>query len=377
MGVCSLGWYRMNSPGYTNKGESDGVEEEEFSINMAEIVTGLIGRFQPEETVFAMDSKPYWREKVFTDFYSRHSEVYKEEIEGETTYYLVYDKKYFMVKYYKELGKFNTKKVSLKADRELLEERMLKDELTGVEGEDIPKGIKDLIPTYKGNRKGKKWDFDTTKGEYYKLCQRIAVQLAETHGCKVVGVEGAEADDVAYVYYQHNTASDLMYVTRDSDWTQIAMNGLFLKLFDPQTREFKELIPEKIKCDLAKKIMSGDAKDNIANICEEGKANWGEKKAEAKILDVGVDNIHEWLRENVQPAYLKRNYQLIYLANCPKKLQKLIVKEIEKKPRYNKDALTLEKYGLDVEDILSINLQAESDREMDIAKGIYVNGSDT
>jgi 5'-3' exonuclease len=375
----------MNADGYEAKSD---IEIKEFSRNLTSLVLSLVSRFKPEELIFAMDGPKYWRYRAYDSYYDKHCKMWKEKIDlppdfkiennqkvrkeyFETIYYLQYDKKVYSAKWYPELEKFQTTKLK-KAERLELNQKIQGGSVGPLGEDDMTEGLRDLIPTYKGNRKTSTWNYDTPRRDFKRLMHSIAAQLGKTFEAKVVMAEEAEADDIAYVYHEMNTPNDVIMVTTDSDWHQLLRKGVFLKFFNPAKWEFVEKTPELASGELAVKIMSGDSSDNIAGISLKGKdATLGKKSAEKLVAKHGAKGIYQFLATDADPDALKRNYQLVYLPNCPKRVQKAIVKGFDVPAQDISDALQIEEYGLDTEDVVDIDMQAGYDRKADIEAGHY------
>ena len=75
------------------------------------------------------------------------------------------------------------------------------------------------------------------------------------------------------------------------------------------------------------------------------------------------------MRDVAEPDMLKKNLQLIFLANCPSKLQNAIKEEFKKEVVVNKHPLTLQQYGLDATDKLTTIGEAGEIRKLDIEEG--------
>jgi len=259
--LCHICWHRMNSPNYEAR---TNIEAAEFSRNIASTILELVTRFKPTELVFALDGKGYWRNSAYDKYYAEHCVFYKDVSKEESIYYMVHDMKYYVLKYYSDLGKFKQDKLN-KAEKEEFH-RQLGETITTVETSELSSDLKELIPTYKGNRKDSVWSYETSSKDAKILWSKCAYQLAETFEAKVIKVDMAEADDVGFVYAEDNVADNCIMVTTDSDWHQFLRKGLFLKFYRPDKCEFVAKTPETASTELAIKIMSGDASDNIAGI---------------------------------------------------------------------------------------------------------------
>jgi len=384
--MCHLSWHSMASPSY--EGRTD-IEIDEFSRNLTSRIYALHERFKPSQMDFLMDGPVYWRKAIYPKYYKEHGKVwvevrqldFVETIENgkkvvykptETVHYIMHDLKYYLVKHYKEFDAYKATKLKKAEIEELLLSIETEENIQPLAYDKTPQGIIDLFPAYKGNRKDSKWPYETTRKEFKDLMNSIALSLAKTFSARVVMSKEAEADDLAYVYHEDNPGSDLILVTTDSDWHQLLRKGLYLKFFNPMKNEFVECAPEKSAADLALKIMTGDSSDNIPGISLIGdKKTLGPKAAEKIIMVQGMTNIYKHLGEFAVPHALARNYELIGLYNCPKKIQKDIRIQFTKSNANKSRAVSIESYGLTDEDCLSIRSNAKEMRDLDMTQGLY------
>lgn len=372
-------WHSMASDNYTAKPGSSEIEE--FSRNIYSMIAGYVARFQPDELIFATDGAKYWRYAAFDKYYEEHTEVYQglievAENEKEIQYYLCYDLKCYHVKYNTTLKKFfvvkldKPKKVIMKGE---IEEGVYKKVSLNV----VPSDFKELIPTYKGNRAGMKWGYSTPKDVFKKYCINITKNLASTFNAKYINIEAAEADDIAQAYHDMYPADDMVMITTDGDWTQLLRKGMFLHFYNPRTRLWVDTTMEQANAELAIKIMCGDSGDNIAAISLKGAAatlpvpKKGAKKlnkTELLFSEHGKD-IYKWLGENADPAALKRNYQMIYLENCPKKLKREIKDTITNAVIAGGKTYGHDHYGVDAKEVMLIENEARELRKEDEENG--------
>ncbi|MFO7890677.1 MAG: hypothetical protein R6V04_10100 [bacterium] len=372
--LCHTCWHMMKSPNYEAKTD---IEAEEFARNLAGTLLYYKTRFQPEEITLAMDARgDYWRHAVMEKYYREHCLVSKyikpfEETNQdinmdsvlEYSYVLSYDLKQYRIDYIDGPDKWVSKKLT-KAEKNEIAAL----ELIAVSYEEVPLAIKEFFPTYKGNRRTASWDYATTREEWYNLCAKISKNLAVTFGAKIIDVPLAEADDIAKVYADINTVQDMIFLTTDSDWSQMLSDHLFLKLFNPTKRDWVEITPEEANWKLAIKLMSGDNSDNIPAISlKSSAATLGPKAAEKLLLEYKLDGIYDYLEEHADHDALYRNYELIYLDNIDELVETHITKTIKvsKIPSSSK-SYRLQQYGLDSKELIAIKAEAEEARNEDI-----------
>lgn len=377
--LCHICWHKMASPDYVARTD---IEQAEFARNIAATILYFQERFQPSETLFALDGKRYWRYEVFQKFYATHTRVYKrvvsepdekdpKKIYQKTIYYMVHDKKTYQLDWHEGMEKYLRTKLK-KAEVHLFQVDIHNKDTVLVAPKEVPYEIMEMYPKYKGARKESKWDYTTTREEFKEMIVNIAKNLAHTFKCRCIQVESAEADDVAYAYNVLHPKEDLVFITTDSDWNQMFRKNTFLKIYNPMKMEWVDTNTEQAGINLAIKIISGDSSDGIPGLSPENAAALiGPKNAEKLVVEHGVPGIYDYLKDNIPEDYLKRNLRLIYLKNCPKKVRKAISEELAKEPKKPKEIHKMEEYGLEKADIVSTRAAAEEARESDLEEGIY------
>ena len=287
-------WFKMGSPNYEPE---TGNEGREFASNMYLFVLYLTEMFRPIETIFAVDSRPTWRDEVYKDYYVDNMKIaQKFHFEGdgdkaasvrvfEKEYIAQFDQKTIRYFYSDEAQKWMMKKM-VKADIAQiiwenykpvgLEDTELREKLELDEDEDITQYmeqgsdirqaiddlnrekkkdviyniLKGLTPAYKGTRStASSWDFSTPKNGYTdesgafipgfrELSNGISETLAGTFGAKVVKADNAEADDVIAHYVKNDKSGrDIILVSVDSDLHQLYLDSMFFKYWNPNVDE--------------------------------------------------------------------------------------------------------------------------------------------
>jgi len=376
-------WHSMASDNYEAKPDSSEIEE--FSRNIYSMILGYVTRFQPDELIFATDGARYWRYAAYDKYYAENTDIYQGLVEvgteetpaKEIQYYLTYDLKSYHVKYSEEFHKYFVNKLD-KAKKVIMEGHLKDGTYKRTSINNVPTDFKELIPTYKGNRKGLPWKYTTDKAVFKKYCGNITKQLAKTFKAKYINIEAAEADDIAQAYHDMYPADDMVMVTTDGDWTQLLRKGMFLHFYNPKTRQWVETTMEQANKELAMKIMCGDAGDYIGAISLKGaKATLPVPKKGAKKLNKTEllytehgKGIYKWLGENADPASLKRNYQMIYLENCPKKLKREIKDTITNAKVFEGESYDHKNYGLDAKEVMLVENEAATLRREDLDEGV-------
>lgn len=361
--MCHGCWHIMKSPNYEAR---TSIEKAEFARNLAASMLEYTERFKPDEVVFAVDAKgEYWRHVELRNHYKKHCKVFKYlDLESNTEkFILTHDLKMYRLDFFDGPNKWIAKKLTVKEKEEA---KALK--LEPVKHKDIPEDIQKFIPSYKGNRRDSAWDYATTRAEWHVLCQKILVNLASTFKAKIFEVPKAEADDIAKVYADLHPAEEMVFITTDSDWSQLLIDKMFLKLYNPTQRAWVDKTAEQARFDLAVKIMSGDSSDNIAGIAlKDANATMGKKTAEKLILTVGIGNIYKELEDLANVDQLYKNYEMIFLDNIPEKLKAKIKRVINTTSiTKTKKPFPLSSYGVTAKDVLEIKGEAKGDRDVDL-----------
>lgn len=229
------------------------------------------------------DSKPYWREEYFSEWYNQNAE-YSPSFD-----LLRYDNKIYAF----EDGVKSKKPLNVKDIPDV-------DDWTFV-----PLEKREFLPKYKGNRTGT-WDLEIPKAECSKLNQQ-AVELIHLLNGVGLRVSKFEADDLAAAYATHKEGAHIVLVTKDKDWCQLLrpnvdmldlQNGDYYNGSDPAIQQWGKDI-------LRNKLYGGDASDNISGVPKGKKGCWSSKGV-AKALAEGT-------AIEVPTAYLKRQNTMIRL----------------------------------------------------------------
>jgi hypothetical protein len=341
-------WEKMKNKGYISETSSEIVE---FTRNIAQEAVYLIERFAPgkEDEVFFLLDAANWRVPYYRSYYNKFLKTYrvrhKETKElgflfmHDTYRYLIWDTQ--EPKDRKKGFKLPEVKLSKKAWEEVknsLQRRPVDDPYSCDR-------IKDLLPTYKGNRKTRKWDYDTNKETFKKIRNQSAINLGKTLKAKVVEVDWCEADDLVYAGVVQNGGHNITCVSSDSDLDQCHYHTLFYRRWtpEPKRREFIELgTVEEVQLSTFKKVLSGDSGDNIKPVTL-GTSTIGPKPAE-KLAAVGT---YEELEDVSDHPSLKRNMKLVLLDWAPSKVLAAAADGIRNAKIPEGEAIHINKYGIE------------------------------
>lgn len=350
--LAHLTWERMGSAQY--QGESD-IEIEEFSRNYAELIFYFRHRFPDAMMIFAMDApkQTYWRMPYLKDYYEGIIETFYNKT--DKSYILSYNKAFFHLTYHEESSKWYQTKLT-------------KDEYNEISSDfkkilGVPEELHGFFPKYK--KRISSWHYETPYDVFKKMSKAISKNLARTCGGKAILVKHAEADDIAYVVSTMYPADNIVYVTNDSDWRQIAIGHLFAHFIDPKNkREFVPLDATQARYDLWVKIIAGDKSDTIPGIALKGKTQLiGKVRAENLVREIGVKDIGKYMKRHAEPEMLKRNLTMIWLTKSPDWLKEKIRIAIEMQTAY-KPPLEWEDYGIKGTKQIQLTEEAESDARL-------------
>lgn len=157
-----------------------------------------------------------------------------------------------------------------------------------------------IFPEYKKNRKH--------DDSYHIFIDNLKTteELISYFPCKIIGVKGAEGDDVMYglaTYFADND-EDVTVITSDRDMVQLLNYSDKIKVFNPIRKEFREKQPNLI----LEKAIVGDSSDNIPGV-----PRIGEKTFAKMVLDKNLMTEKTKGFENDISKYV----QIIDLSKAP------------------------------------------------------------
>lgn len=390
-------WHRMKGANYVAQQKT---EKKEFAMNIYLYLSYLVERFQPSETIFAVDSNPNWRVQYYKDWYIKKSTIYYNK---ETNEYLTewdfkihkfsyHETQEIWVKYAQTKAKFH----DLVIEGEEFKDVKKKD-LDAKVWEKFYKGIPDYekitdlaekerilygdlyahTPRYKKRDKDRNWDYQTSYEEFKKCSFNLAFTCANTFNAKAIHADGAEADDIAAAYCEGRakTGKDFILVSVDQDLYQLAMTNMFFKYFNPNgTREapshYGVFIPLKVpqvKSDLYTKILLGDKSDTIFATFRTGDRKLLTPKQSEDIMLKSEKPLAE-IQKVIDRDILIRNTTLVHLKKRPKYIFENIIKAIKEyktpKETYGPDA-----FGVTEVQHLTNMTMAREHREYDSTQG--------
>jgi hypothetical protein len=295
--------------------------EEELEVwrnSMAYSVLSLVKLFNPMDMIFTGEGTKIWRNDYVKEWYSEHAKVYFDS----SSYWLQYDN--FIYRFTK------------KPDGNISVEKMDCTKVDDLPGDprplsELPERVQkifwdNVLPSYKGNRKGTDWPFNIDRHYWREYKETFAVEFADTIRATYIGHDKAEGDDVAYVgmNYLKEKYDDIILITKDGDWNQL-IDGNRVRVFNHLSEEFAECVDTTEF--LGVKVLAGDRGDNIAGIALPGR--------KTQLADAGARKLYatdDWhdkaLSDGWEPQYL-RNKKLIDLSYIPTDIQRTLCETID------------------------------------------------
>ena len=277
---------------------------------MLDRIIRYVKLFNPMDIVFALEGDDLWRKKFYTEYYNKYASITYDK----SGYYVKYDN--FLYKLTKDLtGQIIVDKcdpaLDISATLPVAREKV---------SSKVADILNELIPSYKGNRKSRPWEFYTDKKEWTIFRDRFARQLAPIFRGKCVSVSEAEGDDVIYVstkYYQEKYES-IILITRDSDMNQL--------LGQPNLEIFNHFDDTMVTCHnpsqyLGVKILAGDKSDNINGIALPGKKTQLGEAGATKLFE-STGNCYALAQKQGWDNQYDRNRKLIDLSFIPTDVQR-------------------------------------------------------
>jgi len=196
---------------------------------------------------------------------------------------------------------------------------------------------KDVFPYYKANRKTTRDASTLDWSAIFKVLDQIKAELKEYFPYRVIGVPGAEADDVigTLAFKFEGTNEKILILSGDKDFRQLqVLNNV--KQYDPTRKKWNtELNPEAY---LKEHIIRGDKGDGVPSILGDddslvlGKRSGTLTKKRFDAFMAG-DMDEKTLRN------YKRNEQLVNLEFIPQNIRDAILVEFENQAGKGRDKL--------------------------------------
>ena len=280
-------------------------------------VASYIRLFNPMDIVFALEGTVTWRKGLYSDYYAKHTKIRYDK----SGFYVFYDNQ--VIKISKtETGEFFLEKLKYGESYDHLPLISI-DKLS----ESARTAIKTVLPAYKGNRKGRPWEFLTPKKEWENFRDEFALLVAPIFRGRTVRMLEAEGDDVMYVSttYLEKQYSSIVMVTGDSDMNQL-LNQKNLIIYNHRNENLVQCLNPTNYLDA--KVLSGDDSDNINGIVLPGKKQQlGEKTAQTLLDSVG--NCYEAAKRDGWDNQYERNRKLIDLSFVPTHIQRSICEMLD------------------------------------------------
>ena len=273
--------------------------------------------FNPMDIVFAMEGFNTWRKGVYSEYYEKNAVIRYDA----TGFYVSYDNQ--LVKLSKQPdGSMRSDKLKYGDSLEYLKV---------VEFQKLSpaakKAITDALPSYKGNRKDRPWEFLTPKKVWTRVRDEFARELAPLFRGRLITLDEAEGDDVLFVSTRYNQGKydSIVMITGDSDMNQL-LDQKNLIIYNHRTEMLVNCLNPKGY--LNAKVLSGDDSDNINGIVLPGKKQQLGPKTAQTLLD-SVGNCYEAAKKGGWDKQYDRNRKLIDLEFVPTHVQRQICEMID------------------------------------------------
>jgi hypothetical protein len=350
-GIAFDRWYSFTG------GTSPSLEIRDFRREYAKRIYELVLKFNPDYSIFAIDSnKGYWRAKVYDAWYRDHCEV---GLDDAGHLWLSYDNAKYAILQDGFSG--GTIKVKPKKDSELmgrcpevwtsLGEFMTLPEVS----EAHRKEADEHRPRYKGSRRKREWAYATTQEQWHEVRTQTAYEMALCIPSKVIEVDYAEADDVAFEVADATKGEDsATLVSADGDWNQLVSEQV--SRYDFQ-RDILHSEPDS-KFGLRTKLLGGDKSDCVAGVAIPGKSCCLAEAGAKKTLQEYEGNMGGLLAKAKEEGWfehLKFNTTLMQLGKAPADIRTRIVEALEAAPSL--PTKTMEIFGMTKQEIHRMRLQ--------------------
>lgn len=282
-----------------------------------------IALFNPRHIIFALEGKAAWRKGYAEEYYRNNAVVYWNSSEA----YVCSDNDVVLVQKASDGGLVTTKlKPSVIGQLGELKHAKL-GELPPAKQEVLwhtylPNGDP-ILPSYKGTRTNKPWEFQTPKKIWAAYREQYAIELAPLFKARAIQCETAEGDDIIYAAARKYSGlcDDVIVVTRDSDMAQIPFSNV--KLYDHLTGAFSSE-PDPVRY-LDHKVLCGDSSDNVHGMAfvniKDGTFNHDKatrlSDGGATTLMTNCPNIYEVAKKNGWDGQYMRNRTMIDLSRAP------------------------------------------------------------
>jgi len=186
-----------------------------------------------------------------------------------------------------------------------------------------------VFPFYKKNRKKIKAKDDFDWKLYYDILGDIILEFQKNLPFVVVGIRGAEGDDIVAVLARTYIQQEPIVITSaDKDLIQCQLKySKKIKQYSSKTKKF--ITTEDY--DLLTHIIKGDTTDGIPNILSDDDVFLVDSKRQKSVYQKFIDSVSE-SEDNIPQESLdkyKRNQKLIDVDNIPVKLSDMIVNEYQ------------------------------------------------
>lgn len=123
---------------------------------------------------------------------------------------------------------------------------------------------KELYPEYKAHRAKGREESDIDYEEFYIATNKFIEEIREIFPYKVLGVKGAEADDIIATIAK-NTKEQTLVISSDKDFKQLLLLP-HVELYDPIKLTMIKMSKNELDKWMVQHILLGDHADNVPNV---------------------------------------------------------------------------------------------------------------
>lgn len=311
------------------EGESND-EAYEFTRSYCGLIQYYVELFKPDGVLWALDCErqDVWRHEVVQKYYLPRTEIWADVMDADLEdpnlceRFIGHSDGIYRKVWTKPDGDLKGKQL-YKKNFNIAAEQWDMDARKVTDPEVFARVAAKIIPQYKGERSGH-WPKAAVldKETFHKMSMKLVQGIAPHYNGKLSKGANLEADDIARaVVTIYGDKHEIVCVTTDQDWKQLAINRPNVTIFDPNAYEMMDTSTPVVLAEMWEKLMSGDKSDNVKSIRMVGKVSGiGETKAKELINSTPANEIGKWIVDNVEPEGLAKNRTLVNLKRAPKEI---------------------------------------------------------
>lgn len=312
-----------------------------WRVSMLHEILKLIKLFNPIDVVFTLEGENGWRKEYVKEYYNANTTVYYDS----SAYYVRFDNRLY--KLYKVNDVIEVMEMDIVKDVGSLPS-------TSKTLGELPERVRNMIwelklpnqdpmmPLYKGKRNKRPWNFIIDKNDWKLYKEQYATEVAKIVRAHVIGMDGAEGDDIVYVTsrYWEKKYDSIVIVSRDSDFNQL-LTQQNLKIYNHVDRDM--VVCNKPEDFLEIKILMGDTSDNINGMALPNRKTKLSEGGATTMFESG--NYYQKAVTEGWDGQYKRNQKLINLNYIPTHIQRSICSVLDQSTATSSDTEYLYNMG--------------------------------